>query len=76
MYRYKTLDGKPLEAESLRGIADALMREMFIPDPTLEAWMQGSAKRAKMWNGSVIRTSSPEDHVRDLISAGILTPVE
>jgi hypothetical protein len=75
MLRYKTLDGKALEAEILRGLAEALWQEM-IPDPTLEEWMVGSAKRAKMWNGSVIRTSSPEDHVRDLIDAGLLIPVE
>jgi hypothetical protein len=35
-----------------------------------------SFKRAKMWNGAVIRTSSPEEHVRDLIEAGILTPLD
>ena len=74
--RYKTLNGKTLEAENLRGIAEALWDLMLVPEPTLEEWMAGSAKRAQMWNGSVIRTSSPEEHVRDLIEAGLLTPLE
>jgi hypothetical protein len=76
MLKYKTPDGKTLEAESLRGLAEVLRQEMFIPDPTLEEWMIGSARRAKIWCGAVVRTSSPEDHVRDLIEAGLLIPVE
>jgi hypothetical protein len=76
MLRYKTPDGKPLEAESLRGLAEALWHEMLIPEATLDEWMPGSARRAHMWNGSTIRTSSPEDHVRDLIEAGLLTPLD
>lgn len=75
MYRYTTLNGKTLEAESLQGIAEALWRLMLVPEPTLEEWMLGSAKRAKDWNGSTIRTTSPEDHVRDLIEAELLTPL-
>jgi hypothetical protein len=74
MLRYKTPDGKLLEAGSLRRLAEALWQEMMIPEPTLEAWMRGSAQRAKNWNGAIIRTSSPEEHVQDLIEAGILTP--
>ena len=38
--------------------------------------MRGSAKRAAMWDGSVIRTCSPEAHVEDLIAAGFLTRIE
>jgi len=76
MLRYKTPDGKALEADSLRGLAEALWREMKFPEPSLEEWMQGSARRAKNWNGAIVRTSSPEDHVRDLIEAGILTPLD
>ena len=34
--------------------------------------MRGSAKRAAMYDGSVIRTCSPEAHVEDLIRAGFL----
>lgn len=65
-----------LEAESLRQLAEILWQTKFIPEPTLEEWMRGSAKRAAMWDGSVIRTCSPEAHVKDLIAAGFLTRIE
>lgn len=74
MPRYTTLNGKTLEAESLRGIAEALWHMKLVPEPTLEEWMLGSAERAKMWNGAIVRTSSPEEHVLDLVAAGLLTP--
>lgn len=73
---FKTLNGKTFEAESLKGAAEYLWQMMFTPEPTLEAWMQGSAQRAKAWNGSVIRTGSAEAHVEDLIAAGILERVD
>ncbi|MDR0467159.1 MAG: hypothetical protein LBH94_07370 [Deltaproteobacteria bacterium] len=65
-----------MEADSLKGIAEALRLEMMIPPPSLKEWMLGSAQRAKNWNGSAIRTSSPEEHVQDLVEAGILTPMD
>ena len=37
--------------------------------------MAGSARRAAIYDGSVIRTCSPEAHVEDLIRAGFVTPV-
>lgn len=73
--RYRTQDGELLEAESLRQLAEKLWQTKFIPEPTLEEWMRGSAKRAAMYDGSVIRTCSPEAHVEDLIRAGFVTPV-
>lgn len=73
--RYRTQDGELLEAESLRQLAEALWQSKFDPEPTLEGWMAGSARRAALYDGSVIRTSSPEAHVEDLIRAGYVTPV-
>lgn len=73
MCRYITLNGETLEAPSLQGIAEALWQMKLVPEPTLEEWMLGSAIRAKNWNGAVIRTSSPEEHVQDLIEAGFLS---
>lgn len=74
--KFRTQDGEVLEAESLRQLAELLWQTKFIPEPTLEDWMRGSAKRAAMWDGSVIRTCSPEAHVEDLISVGFLTRIE
>ena len=75
MYRYRNIDGKTLEADSLQGVAEALWQMMLVPPPTLEEWMEGSARRAANWNGSAVRTSSPEEHVQDLIAAGLLAPL-
>ena len=74
--KYRTESGELLEAESLRQLAEILWHTKWDPEPTLEEWMVGSAKRAAMYNGSVIRIASPEAHVEDLIRAGVLTPVE
>ena len=65
--RFKTMDGMLLEAEGFQQLAEALW------NPTIEEWMRGSAKRAAMYNGSVIRTESPTAHVEDLIQAGFIT---
>lgn len=73
---FKTLNGKTFEADSLEGAAEYLWKMMFSPESTLEAWMQGSAQRAKAWNGSVIRTSSADAHVEDLIAAGLLEQLD
>lgn len=70
--QYRTQAGDLLEAENLRQLAEALWQSKFDPEPTLEAWMAGSARRAAIYNGSVIRTCSPEAHVQDLIRAGFL----
>lgn len=74
--KFRTQDGEVLEAESLRQLAEILWQTKFIPEPTLEEWMRGSAKRAAMWDGSVIRTCSPEAHVEDLIAVGFLTRIK
>jgi len=74
--RYQSLDGKIFEADSPRQLAEQLWQSKFIPEPTLEEWMIGSAQRAAIYNNSVIRIASPEAHVEDLIKAGFVTPLE
>lgn len=71
--RFKTMDGMLLEAEGFQQLAEALWQSAFDPEPTIEEWMHSSAKRAAMYNGSVIRTESPTAHVEDLIQAGFIT---
>ena len=71
-----TLNGKTLKAENFQGAAIALWQMMLVPEPTLEEWMAGSAKRALEWDGSIIRTSSPQEHIQDLITAGLLVQVK
>ncbi len=72
MYKFKTLSDETLEAESLQGIAEQLWQMKFIPEPTLEEWMLGSAKRAKDWCGAEVSTASVEEHVQGLVDAGVL----
>ena len=74
--KYKTQNGELLEAENLRQLAEKLWRSKFNPEPSIEEWMDGSARRGAMYDGSVIRTSSPEAHVEDLIRAGFITRIE
>jgi len=62
-----------VEGQSYREVAEALWKLMMVPEPTLEEWMVGSARRAREWDGSVVRTTSPEEHIEDLITSGFLT---
>lgn len=74
--RYITLDDKVFEAESLEDLAQALWQSKFIPEPTLEEWMQGSASRAKNYNGETLRTDAIENHMLDMIAAGFIRLLE
>ena len=74
--KFMTVDGQVLEAESLRHLAEVIWQSSFAQADTLEEWMRGSAKRAAMFDGSVIRTESPEAHVEDLLSRGYVTRIE
>ena len=71
--KFKAPNDIIVEGQSHREVAEALWKLMMVPEPTLEEWMAGSARRAMDWDGSVVRTTSPEDHVEDLIAAGFLT---
>ena len=46
------------------------------PADTLEEWMEASAKRAQIYSGSIIRCTTVEEHIEDLIAAGFVTPIE
>lgn len=74
--KYRTLDGKVLEARDQAALGQALWQGSFLPEPTLEDWMAASARRALVYNGSQIRTDSVEHHVQDLVAAGFLTLLE
>ena len=38
--------------------------------------MRASAHRCAVYDGSVVRVTTPEEHVEDLIRLGVVTPVE
>ena len=74
--QYVTPNREVLHAENLRQLAEKLWRSEYYQEPTIVEWMASSAREAVEINGSVLRTSSPEDHVEDLIRAGFITRIE
>lgn len=73
--RYRYFDGFEFEANDFMEIATALWQSKFIPDPTLDEWMQGFAKRLEMWDGTVVRTGSVDELVTDLLTTGHLVVI-
>ena len=69
---YRTLDGARFTASSPEELAKELWQSQFDPPATLEEWMQGSAERAKLWNGAILRTDSVDNHIADMLAAGLL----
>lgn len=74
--KYRAMDGYEMEAKDYRELAEKMWLSMFDPDDNLQEWMINSAKRAFIYNESVIRTDSIEHHVEDLIRTGFISPVE
>ncbi len=73
--KYRAMDGYEIEAQSYQELAEKLWHSMFIPDDNIQDWMVNSAKRAAIYNESVIRTDTVEHHIEDLITAGFVSPV-
>ena len=73
---YRTLDGAKFTAGSYEELATQLWHSQFIRPATLEEWMNGSAERARLWNGAELRTDSPEHHIEDMLAAGLIETVE
>ena len=73
--KYRYMDGFEFEAENAREAAEKLWASKFVPEATLEDWMAGMARRCQMWDGSIIRTGSPEELVEDLIARGFMAQV-
>ena len=70
--KIRTLDGALFVASSYEELAHALWQSQFNPPATLQEWMQGSAQRATMWNGATLRTDTPEHHIADMFTHGLI----
>lgn len=70
--KYRTLDGAEFTASSYTELAQALWKSQFVPPPTLEEWMAGSAERAALWNGAALRVDSVDHHIEDMLAAGLI----
>lgn len=73
--KYRAMDGYEIEAEDYQELAEKLWQSMFIPDDNIQNWMVNSAKRAAIYNESVIRTDTVEHHIQDLIEAGFISKI-
>lgn len=73
---YRMLNGKIVGADSPRQLAEIMNKMVMSPADTLEEWMEASAKRAQIYSGSIIRCTTVEEHIEDLIAAGFVTPIE
>lgn len=76
MMNYRMLNGKIVGADSPRQLAEIMNKMVMSPADTLEEWMEASAKRAQIYSGSIIRCTTVEEHIEDLIAAGFVTPIE
>lgn len=70
--RFRTADGVVIEGATFEDIANVLWQQVMVPEPSLHDWMEENAKRAEMWDGTVLPVSSVEDHIRAMIAAGHL----
>ncbi|QIX60864.1 hypothetical protein HER32_06610 [Hymenobacter sp. BT18] len=77
MPTFNILGGGPITAASDLGLVQALREDaqQWIPSVSIEDFMEGLAARAKMQNGSVVRTDSVANFIADLKAGGFLTPV-
>ena len=76
MMNYRMLNGKIVGADSPRQLAEIMNKMVMSPADTLEEWMEAYAKRAQIYSGSIIRCTTVEEHIEDLIAAGFVTPIE
>lgn len=74
--RYRYFDGFEFEAKGPMEIATALWKSKFVPEATIEEWMEGFARRLKMWDGTVLRTGSVDELVTDLLTGGHLVAID
>jgi|GEM_PF-2799474 len=70
--KIKTLDGFIAEGENAEEVCKALWHSMIFADADFQTWMVNSAKRAKMWNGAIVRADSAENHLADLIANNVI----
>lgn len=73
--KYQFIDGAKFEANSLDELAHALWKSKFIPEPSIEEWMIASASRAIIYDGSVLRTSSTDAHIQDMMACGFVKEI-
>lgn len=74
--KFKTLNNKIFEANSYTEVANIMMSLNFSPTDNMDEWLKMSAARVKLWNGAIISTDNPEQHILDMLAAGVLERLE
>ena len=74
--KIRTLDNKIFEGKDAQEICEMLWKSMFMPDENFELWMEGSARRAKNWNGALISCVNAQEHLDGLIRNEIVELLE
>ena len=69
-------DGYVLEGESYEELATRLWSGSFSNDASVQDYMQGMIRRAKMWTGQDISFTDYESFFSELHRVGITSPVE
>jgi hypothetical protein len=70
--RYRTLDGIQLQGKTARDVMQALRDVSWVPRSTLDEYMLETAKASRVKTGGKFRTSSAEDLLEDLQTAGLI----
>ena len=73
---YITLDGKNFNAGTPRDLVKKLRAASIFGSESVESYMRETAARCLKYNGSVVRTSSAEEFLEDLLRGGFLLPVD
>lgn len=78
MKKYKLSDdGSFMEAATSLELVEKIRdSSKFASDETVEEYMEGFAKRQKEYSGDVIRATSAEDFIEDLIKIKFLISID
>lgn len=73
MKTYEMRGGGTVSGDNAREVLDAIRNSSYDPEADLGAFVRELSERCKIYDGSIIRTTSDEDTLADLISSGFLT---
>lgn len=71
-YKYQTEIIEAQENRGALGIVEALKNTPFTHEQTIGEYMEGFAFRQREWDGTILRTDTPENFVSDLLGYHIL----
>ena len=77
MKMYKTKDGEVFQANTPLAVVEALkIGSRFDAHKKTDVFMGGMCKRMELYDGTVVRCSSPEVFMEDLVACGWLEVIQ